>query len=100
MNGITGLVSVIIPTYNRSNLSKNETILPEYMIRQRLSGAYCWLGQEEFHQNRSSSRKHLWQSLLLSPFQKKVAAYFMLTFIPRLGIDLLKTFKHTIKKGS
>lgn len=71
-------------------VAKDEISLPRSMIRKRISQSYGWLGMTEFNQNRFKASIHLFKSLLLYPRNKRVMAYFILSFCPHFMTDLIK----------
>lgn len=75
--------------------AKNEIILPRSMIWKRVAEAQAWFGMEEFGKNKSRSRSHLLKSLVLYPFQFRVAMFFFLSF---LSYGIIEKLRHARKK--
>jgi glycosyltransferase involved in cell wall biosynthesis len=59
--------------------AKNEIHLPGWMIRKRMSDSYGWAGLTQFDANRRNARALMMKSLLISPFQGKLAIYLCLS---------------------
>ena len=70
--------------------AKNEIRLPKKLMRKRIAQSYAWLGMTEFKQNHFKAAVHLFKSLLLYPFDRRVLAYFILSFLPQTLVEMLQ----------
>lgn len=73
------------------SVAREEIALPPSMIRKRLAESFAWIGQEEFVLGNPNARKYLRKSLQLFPFQRKTAAYLLLSY---LSPTLVTLFRH------
>lgn len=64
------------------SVAGNEITLPRKMIHDHLASSYAWLGFEDFCKDQPEARSCFLHSLRYSPFQPRVAAFFLLALLP------------------
>jgi glycosyltransferase involved in cell wall biosynthesis len=72
------------------SMAEGEISLPAKLVRKRFAESYSWLGLEMFEQDPITARRYLLKSLKLEAFQKRVAAFFILSFLPKRLIEKMR----------
>jgi len=80
-------------------LARNEIDLPSAVIRKRLAHSCAWIGREEFERGDRNARKHFKESLKMFPFQKRTAAYLLLSYLPPAATVMLRAGRQKMKKS-
>ncbi len=68
--------------------------LPEPVIRRRLARAFGWVGMQEITVDPRLARGYLRESLRWHPHDPKIAACFVLGFLP---VDVIRGIKRTVR---
>lgn len=72
------------------SVAKGEIDLPRKMLRSHLAWSNAWVGFMEFEENSIRARSYFKKSLQYSLFQKKVAIYLILSYLPSGAVEKLR----------
>lgn len=76
---------------------KKEISLPKKLVRKRIAQSYAWLGMTEFKTSHFRAAKHLFQSLLRYPFDRRVLTFLILSLFPQQLIEFVQDSVSSIK---
>jgi len=86
-NNLKTILSIYEKTGGEIGLSADK-------IRERFAQAYVWVGRTELFENQNAARFYLQKSRSWGGKDKKIPLYYMLSFLPKRAICMIRDGKH------